>query len=289
MRPGSVFGLTTLGLVSRTSMDDRLGDGPPLWEGEQQFHAFLGYALFTSMAAACAALSLGAVAPYGRYSNEKALGISDWGPKVPAQLAWCLQELPSLVVPLVCLVRRGWGPTKATNGVLLLGFLAHYAHRALVYPLRIRGGAPTPAYVMASATLFTLTNGYLQAGALGGPWASAVPGDAAFGGGVLLFLAGALGNAYHDALLRALREPGETGYKVPTGGLFDYVSGANYLCEMVEWAGFALACRTPAAQIFAACVIFNLAPRAVSHHAWYRAKFGDAYPAQRRALVPFLF
>jgi len=35
-------------------MDDRLGDGPPLWEGEQQFHAFLGYALFTAMAAACA-------------------------------------------------------------------------------------------------------------------------------------------------------------------------------------------------------------------------------------------
>ena len=54
MRPGSVFGLTTLGLVSRTSMDDRLGEGPPLWEGEQQFHAFVGYALLTAMAAACA-------------------------------------------------------------------------------------------------------------------------------------------------------------------------------------------------------------------------------------------
>ena len=148
-----------------------------------------------SMRYAGAALSLGAVAPYGRYADAKALGISDWGPKVPAQLAWCLQELPSLVVPLACLVRPGWGPASATNGVLLLGFLAHYANRALVYPLRIRGGAPTPAYVMASAALFTFTNGYLQAGALGGPWASAVPGDAAFGGGVLLFLAGALGNA----------------------------------------------------------------------------------------------
>ena len=55
MRPGSVFGLTTLGLVSRTSMDDRLGDGPPLWEGEQQFHAFLGYALLTAMAKWCCA------------------------------------------------------------------------------------------------------------------------------------------------------------------------------------------------------------------------------------------
>ena len=289
MRPGSVFGLTTPGLVSRTSMDDRLGDGPPLWEGEQQFHAFLGYALLTAMAAACAALSLGAVAPYGRYADAKALGISDWGPKVPAQLAWCLQELPSLLVPLVCLVRPGWGPASATNGVLLLCFLAHYANRALVYPLRIRGGAPTPLYVMASAFTFTLVNGYLQAGALGGPWASAVPGDAAFGGGLLLFLAGALGNAYHDALLRALREPGETGYKVPIGGLFDYVSGANYLCEIVEWAGFAIACRTRAAHIFAWCVVFNLAPRAVSHHAWYREKFGDAYPVRRRALVPFLF
>ena len=260
MRPGSVFGLTTLGLVSRTSMDDRLGDGPPLWEGEQQFHAFLGYALLTAMAAAAhcaaldgvigareakasaprhrryagAALSLGA-GPYGRYADAKALGISDWGPKVPAQLAWCLQELPSLLVPLACLVRPGWGPASATNGVLLLGFLAHYAHRALVYPLRIRGGAPTPAYVMASAALFTLTNGYLQAGALGGPWASAVPGDAAFGGGLLLFLAGALGNAYHDALLRSLRLPGETGYKVPIGRLFEYVSGANYLCEMIHF------------------------------------------------------
>ena len=59
--------------------------------------------------------------------------------------------------------------------------------------------------------------------------------------------------------------------------------------EIVEWAGFAIACRTRAAHIFAWCVIFNLAPRAVSHHAWYREKFGDAYPSQRRALVPFLF
>ena len=86
---------------------------------------------------------------------------------------------------------------------------------------------------MASAFSFTLVNGYLQAGALGGPWASAVPGDAAFGGGLLLFLAGALGNAYHDALLRSLRLPGETGYKIPVSGLFEYVSGANYLCEIV--------------------------------------------------------
>lgn len=240
MRPGSLFGLTTLCLVSRTSLDDRLGEGPPWWQGEQHFHAALGYALFTAMAAACAALSLGAVAPYGRYANVAALGIKDWGPEVPAPLAWCLQELPSLLVPLVCLLRPGWGPVHATNGVLLLCFLAHYANRALVYPLKIRGGAPTPLYVMASAAAFTSVNGYLQMGALCGPWAEEVPGDAAFYSGVLLFAMGALGNVYHDALLRSLRAPGTKGYSIPRGGLFEFVSGANYLCEIAEsarWRG----------------------------------------------------
>jgi hypothetical protein len=31
----------------------------------------------------------------------------------------------------------------------------------------------------------------------------------------------------------------------------------------------------------------NLVPRAVAHHRWYRERFAD-YPAERKALVPFL-
>ena len=45
-----------------------------------------------------------------------------------------------------------------------------------------------------------------------------------------------------DQLLVNLRKPGETGYKIPVGGLFDYVTGANFFGEIVEWTGFALAC-----------------------------------------------
>jgi 3-oxo-5-alpha-steroid 4-dehydrogenase 1 len=48
-------------------------------------------------------------------------------------------------------------------------------------------------------------------------------------------------NIQSDGILRNLRKPGETGYKIPRGGLFRYVSGANFLGEIVEWSGFAIA------------------------------------------------
>ena len=95
-------------------------------------------------------------------------------------------------------------------------------------------------------------------------------------------------NVHSDHLLRRLREPGETGYKVPAGGGFRYVSAPNYLGEIVEWIGFALAAQTLAAWAFAAFTFANLAPRAVANHRWYRERFAD-YPRQRRALIPFLW
>ena len=42
-------------------------------------------------------------------------------------------------------------------------------------------------------------------------------------------------------LLVELRKPGETGYKIPHGGMFTYVSGANFCGEIIEWFGFAMA------------------------------------------------
>ena len=39
---------------------------------------------------------------------------------------------------------------------------------------------------------------------------------------------------------------------------------------------------------FAVFTIANLAPRALTHHKWYRAQFPD-YPPERRALIPGLW
>ena len=72
------------------------------------------------------------------------------------------------------------------------------------------------------------------------------------------------------------------------GGAFELVSCPNYLGEILEWCGWALATWSWPGLAFALYTIANLAPRAVTHHRWYRETFPD-YPPKRRALVPYLF
>ena len=65
------------------------------------------------------------------------------------------------------------------------------------------------------------------------------------------------------------------------------MSCPNYLGEIVEWCGWALATWSPAGLAFAVYTAANLAPRAVSNHHWYLSHFPD-YPRERRALIPFV-
>ena len=57
--------------------------------------------------------------------------------------------------------------------------------------------------------------------------------------GLFLFLLGMGINVHSDSVLRGLRAPGETGYRIPHGGLFSHVSAPNYFGETLEWCGFA--------------------------------------------------
>ena len=85
-----------------------------------------------------------------------------------------------------------------------------------------------------------------------------------------------------------LRKPGETAYKIPVGGLFDYVTGANFFGEIVEWTGFALASCSSTASIFALFTVVFLGMRAWHHHNYYLTKFED-YPKSRKIIIPFVF
>ena len=214
-------------------------------------------------------------APYGRHLRD------GWGPTLPARAAWVLMELPAAVVPLIAF--RAAGGSLGADGVWLLALWElHYLQRTFVFPLRMRAGGRKPLVTVALAAGFNVMNGVLNGAALA-TWRA--DGWAVLG--ALIFLGGLAINLHSDAVLRGLRAPGETGYKIPRGGVFRWVSAANYFGEIVEWIGFALAARTGAAWAFALFTAANLVPRALSHHRWYRERFPD-YPAERRAILPFV-
>lgn len=246
----------------------------------------------TGVAVLLVELGAGARAAYGRYAAQSSARY--YGPTISPKLAWVFQESWSFLVPLALALTRGKAAclASAPNLACLGMYMGHYAYRAFVFPLRMRGGKPMPVGICLLAAAFCVFNGWVQ-GAL---WTSVrvrtldEPRErAVFAAGAALWAVGLAINYHSDGVLRELRRPGETGYKIPRGGAFELVSGANYFGEIVEWCGYALASGGELGAVaFAFFTFANTAPRAHHHHLWYRAKFDD-YPPRRRAVIPFVW
>ena len=78
-----------------------------------------------------------------------------------------------------------------------------------------------------------------------------------------------------------LRKGGKKGYFIPEGGMFRWISCPNFFGEILQWTGFAVMTWSPAALVFALWTFFNLVPRALSHHKWYKSTFPE-YPPERK-------
>ena len=225
-------------------------------------------------------------APYGRHTRR------GWGLVIPNWLGWLLMEAASPLM-MVIMYLVGQVPKTATLLVFLLLWLAHYTHRAFIYPFERRSlHARMPVVVVLMGGIFNLGNAYLNGRYLFHFAAGRYPltwlQDPRFIMGFLLFLGGYILNRWADRKLRALRQPGETGYKIPYGGIYRWISCPNYFGEMLEWFGWALATWSLPGLTFAIWTLANLAPRARANHTWYRSHFSE-YPAERKALLPFIW
>jgi len=221
-------------------------------------------------------------APYGRFMRD------GWGPALPSRWGWVLMEAPSAAgFPVVFFF--GAHRLDAVPLLLLALWLAHYLYRAFVFPWRLKErGKRMPWEIVGMGLFFNCVNTWLNArwiadaGRYDASWLS----DPRFASGVALFAAGYAVNQHADSVLLALR-PSTGGYRIPFGGLYRWVSCPNYLGEIVEWSGWALAAWSWPGLAFAAFTFTNLAPRALATHRWYRRTFAE-YPPERKALVPFV-
>ncbi len=221
-------------------------------------------------------------APYGRHIK------SGWGPSVNSKLAWVIMEAWSPLIFAACFV-LGKAPFSITSAAFLLMWEAHYIHRAFIYPFSLKNShGKMPLSIVLSGIFFNLMNAWLNGHyifTLSGGYPDRWLTDPRFMVGSALFISGFVINRHADYTLARLRKQGETGYRIPYGGLYRWISCPNYLGEILIWTGWALATWSLAGLSFALWTIANLAPRAMSHHAWYHRHFPD-YPAERKALVP---
>ncbi len=222
-------------------------------------------------------------APYGRHTR------GGWGPQVNQRLAWVLMEIPSVVLWLTFFFAGPHALEPAPLALMALWQL-HYLYRTFIFPLRIKAaGKVTPLSIIVMAMLFNTINATVNAPQVStfGQYPVSWLTDPRFIVGAALFFTGFGINLHADQVLMNLRKPGDTGYSIPTGGLYRFISCPNYFGEIVEWTGFAIASWSLSGLAFAFYTFANLAPRALSHHRWYREKFAE-YPAERKALVPFV-
>lgn len=218
-------------------------------------------------------------APYGRHVKK------GWGPQVSNKLGWIIMEAPSFFIILYFYLRFD---QSAYASLLSFLWLIHYLNRTFIYPFRIRTkGKKMPLIIVGSAIFFNCINAGLNGYFLAYFESYAVNAfyQWNFVLGLILFLAGFVINQKSDHILIHLRKPNETGYKIPKGFLFKYISCPNLFGELIQWTGFALMAWNLPAVTFLVWTFANLVPRALKHHQWYQNQFED-YPKNRKALIP---
>ncbi len=223
-------------------------------------------------------------APYGRHGRK------GWGPQIPSRLGWVVMESPA-VLAFAWVYSLGANRTSATALAMLALWQFHYVQRTFVFPFRMRARhKKMPLIIALLAFAFNVLNAYINARWIShlAVYADSWFGDARFLAGVALFGAGWITNVRADSTLFRLRGPGESGYKIPQGGLYELVACPNYLGELLEWLGWAVLTWSLAGLSFAVYTAANLAPRALSHLRWYRDTFPD-YPPRRKALLPYVW
>lgn len=226
-------------------------------------------------------------AGYGYLFNPK------FGCPISNKVGWVMMESPVFVAMALL-----WGLSdrrlETAPLVLFLLFELHYFHRSFIFPLRLRGQSKMPLGIVVMGMLFNTLNALMQGG-----WIFYLAPEGFYDGwlakpmswiGILLFFTGMGINLHSDHIIRTLRKAGDTRHYIPHGGMFRYVTSANYFGELVEWTGFAIASSSWAGVVFVLWTFANLAPRAASLRRRYEQEFGEEFTRlKRKRIIPFIY
>lgn len=233
--------------------------------------------------------------PYSKFSSSSS-PLASVGSDVSGRTGMLMIYVPPAATAATALALA-----PAVNGreVIVAGLLfVHFLKRVLetLFVHRYSGSmkGATGAFIGVFYSLVSLLICTMQ---------SAVPASVYAGAGcdlgvaLAMFSVGQAGNLWHHCLLADMRkkEPSASSdgnaspYKIPEGGLFNFVTMPHYLFEIIAWFGIALAAQQLNAVLAACGMTSYLSGRAIATTRWYEQKFGKLWPKDRKNLVPFVF
>ncbi|MEF9923972.1 MAG: DUF1295 domain-containing protein [Muribaculaceae bacterium] len=217
-----------------------------------------------------------------------------WGIAINNRIGWVIMEAPVFII----MAFLWWFSSKRFDIVPLIFFMMfqlHYVQRSFIFPFLLKGRNKMPLSIILSGVLFNILNAFMQGG-----WIFYVSTadryqpswllSPQFIIGTIIFFAGMVINLHSDYIIRHLRKPNDTAHYIPKGGMFRYVSSANYFGELLEWIGFAILTWSFAGAVFAWWTFANLAPRARTINKHYANEFGEKFTKLHlKSIIPFIY
>ncbi|XP_072017269.1 3-oxo-5-alpha-steroid 4-dehydrogenase 1-like isoform X2 [Amphiura filiformis] len=178
---------------------------------EEKVITYMAYAMIFGAVTCLYLLITGKPAAYGRYANTKR------GIFINSNFAWFVQDLPSFAVPVWCVFYTDAALlSNIANNVLIGMMILHYFQRTFIFGLLHRG-KPQPIAIVIGCVVFCTYNGYMQGRYLTqfAVYETKYHVSPKFLLGCTMFVIGMAINIQSDRILRHLRKPGETDYKIP--------------------------------------------------------------------------
>ena len=260
------------------------------------FHIYL-YVMIGLAAVVFVALYF-VTAGYGAFTSSK------WGKAINNKLAWFLMEFP-IFIAMIILWLASPHRFSLVPMIFLLIFEIHYFQRSLIFPWIMKGKKSKMSLaVMFMGIAFYILNAMMQ-----GYWIffesfkcnyhvlglsytdTAWLWSPQFIIGVIIFFGGFYINLRSDYIIRHLRKnDDDTNHYLPSGFMFNYVTSANYLGELLEWLGFAILTWSLSGLVFFIWTFANLVPRANSIYKRYRKECGPEMEARKlKRIFPFIY
>ena len=126
-------------------------------------------------------------------------------------------SIPTIIIFLV-LYLIGGKKTEIVPIIFFCIWMLHYSQRTFIFPFLIKAKQPMPVAIVSFGLIFNGINTYLQARWIY-TFSPSYPLSwilsPSFIIGLIIFFTGFIINLHSDRIIRHLRKPGETEYKIP--------------------------------------------------------------------------